>query len=151
VSRANTIQDFLGFVAASEDGECWPWTGSLDPKGYGVHWQSGRGTRAHRLMFALHFGPIPSGLVIRHSCDNRRCVRPAHLLLGTQAENVADMDRRGRRNPARGATNGKSKLTADAVLAIRASDLPYSRLARAFGITKGHVANVKARRVWGHL
>lgn len=85
---------------------CWLWTAATVtpmPRSphikYGVIGLGGRGAgirRAHRVSYELCTGPIPRGLVIRHTCDNTLCVNPAHLILGTQADNVRDMAERGR-------------------------------------------------------
>lgn len=76
---------------------CWEWQGTRSSTGYGVmHWD-GRLTGAHRIAWTLiHEEPIPDGLVVRHTCDNRPCVRPDHLLIGTRADNSRDMVERGR-------------------------------------------------------
>ena len=76
--------------------ECWEWPGRFGTHGYGVY---GRNSLAHRLAWRLSRGSDPArGYVIRHRCDNRRCIRPQHLRLGTQRENVGDMWRNGRAN-----------------------------------------------------
>lgn len=80
----------------TEDG-CWTWFKSKDQCGYGmIGIAPGRCNRAHRVSYELHVGPIPAGMIVRHSCDNPPCVNPAHLSVGTDADNVRDRDSRGR-------------------------------------------------------
>src|SRR4030042_5725989 len=73
---------------------CWEWTASKDRNGYGMFrhetLSSSRGSLAHRFSWEIHYGPIPPGLCVLHHCDNPICVRPDHLLLGTNADNMAD-------------------------------------------------------------
>jgi hypothetical protein len=71
-----------------KSGECWLWTGSL-AAGYGQIQYKGKMTRVHRVSWQLEYGEIPKGKVVCHSCDNPLCVRPAHLWLGTQLDNIA--------------------------------------------------------------
>lgn len=78
--------------------ECWPWTRSLRNGMHGSTTRNGRKEWAHRVAYELVYGPIPAGMVVRHSCDNGRCCNPTHLLIGTQADNLADMRQRGRAN-----------------------------------------------------
>jgi hypothetical protein len=97
------------YVATSSG--CWEWLGSKQSKGYGVcdprffglpHLANARKVNgqytalAHRVFYAFHVGPIPEGLVVRHICDNPPCVNPAHLEIGTVADNQKDMAERGR-------------------------------------------------------
>lgn len=107
---AQQEQRFRAQVARSGDDACWPWTGRSDPDGYGriAFGNAAKGTfrahRAHRIAYALARGPIPDGLQVCHRCDNPPCCNPAHLFLGTAAENQHDCFRKGRR--ARGEANG---------------------------------------------
>ena len=135
---------------------CWEWVGSRTPKGYGkVHFK-GRTKRAHRISYELAHGPIPNGLTVCHTCDNPPCINPAHLFLGTNADNRRDMMAKGRscapKRPASGERNGFAKLTAAIVREIRAlaaaGSLTKVEIGRRYGISGAHVANIASGRSW---
>src|ERR1019366_3384667 len=120
-ARLSVADRFWLNVAKSKDG-CWLWTASVDSGGYGV-FDTGR--RSHRYSWELHHGPIPpsDGLIVTcvcHHCDNPRCVRPDHLFLGTQGDNMRDMAEKGRGARHAGESNPRAKLTAAIVRSIRA-------------------------------
>jgi hypothetical protein len=128
--------------------------------GYGNLRMSSTGTNiyAHRLIWEIVNGPIPSGMVVCHKCDNPACVRPDHLFLGTQAENLDDMRFKGRHyNPPvlRGAAGTNAKLSEDNVREIRRlaaeTDLTQKAIGEKFGITQGTVWNIINRKTWAHL
>lgn len=115
--------------------ECWPWLASTKGKGYGQFWIDGKPQRAHRVSWRLTKGPIPKGKQVLHRCDNRLCVNPGHLFLGTNAVNAADMARKNR--------HGSSKLTDSQVAEIVASNALPRFLARQYGISINHVYRIK--------
>lgn len=82
--------------------ECWLWRASVTSRGYGRFRLHGKSRGAHCVAWLLDRGPIPPGQLVLHRCDVPLCCNPAHLFLGTQGDNVADMDAKGRRNPSRG-------------------------------------------------
>lgn len=132
-------------------GECWLWTGGHSSGGYGTFYSGGKSYRAHRVAYALANGATPAGLTVRHGCDNPTCVRPEHLEIGTQAENVIDRDSRGRRRPPKGEANGNAALTWAAVEEIRAahaSGLNQCQIARQVGVHRTTVGRVVRGEAW---
>lgn len=88
-------------------GQCWIWTAGTGDEGYGQLCVDGRMRRAHRVSWEMQVGPIQEDKpCVLHHCDNRACVRPAHLWAGTLLDNCRDMDRKGRRGTATGDRNG---------------------------------------------
>ena len=90
-------QRFIEKISPEPNSGCWIWCAARLPFGYGTVKVSGRPKVAHRAVWELLFGPIPGGKKILHKCDTPSCVNPAHLFMGTQADNVADMISKGRR------------------------------------------------------
>lgn len=108
----------------------------------------------HRLVWSLANGPIPDGLVVRHSCDNPPCINIDHLLLGTVADNNRDRDERGRHVALRGEDNGHHRWTAEQVLEIRrlcAAGVDQREIARRYNTKQGVISNIHRRKVWAHL
>ena len=122
-------------------GGCWEWLGCTDTSGYG--WLRGRGkknTRAHRLSWELLNGEIPDGLCVLHKCDNRICVNPDHLFLGTRAENNADCRAKGRNiHPGKPPIHGDAKVMA--ARALVAMGLAQKEVARRLGCSQPMVSS----------
>ncbi len=133
---------------------CWPFIGAIMPSGYGKFYLSRtKPMRAHRAAWEMVNGPIFSGAHVLHSCDNPACCNPAHLRLGTHADNMADMYKRGRRDHSkiRGEKNGAARLTAEQVAEIRKrlkADESQRALGRAFGVNKSTIARIEHGRSW---
>jgi hypothetical protein len=94
-SRSPEIR-FWEKVKKSDTNDCWEWQSTTNNKGYGTISIKGRSRLAHRFSYEIHNGSIPNGLNVLHRCDNPLCCNPAHLFLGTQRDNIADMVAKGR-------------------------------------------------------
>ena len=142
------------FVSIGEN--CWEWTGAKHPFGYGMIGSGGKFGRplpSHRVAWEAFWGPIPPNLSVLHRCDNPPCCNPAHLFLGTDADNVADMDRKGRRRTVAhaGERHWKARLTEIDVREIRSSSETHAKLSRHYGVAATAIANIRARRLWRHV
>lgn len=133
--------------------KCWKWLGAKGKGGYGKIMFS-------RFSWELHYGPIPEGFVICHHCDNRICVNPHHLFLGTLGDNLEDMTKKGRRatglkvaHP--GSKNPSAALTEQQVLEIRKRSTgargEQTRLAEEYGITQVMIGRIINRKSWTHI
>jgi hypothetical protein len=132
-----------------KSGDCWVWTAGKI-QGYGSFSQDNKHIPAHRYSWFIHNGPIPDGLLICHHCDNRPCVNPAHLFLGTRADNQRDMAEKGR--SLFGERNSRSKLTEADVLAIRGNnDLSRYELAELFNVSYSNITSIITRQRWKHI
>lgn len=145
-------------VDKSHPSGCWVWTANRNNKGYGLFRPGGTLPKrlVHRLSYEAFKGAIPRGGLILHSCDNRICVNPDHLQVGTFSDNVADMDARGRRvaNPARGEKHRLSKVSDDTVLSLRreyVAGASVVSLAARYGILVNSVSEYVGGRSWTHL
>lgn len=156
-ARGSLAERFWRKVVKAGPDDCWLWTGNMLPSGYG---QIGRGGRraatllAHRAAVEIATGePVPSHLVVMHSCDNPSCVNPAHLSLGTNMDNSHDMIAKGRNVivSLKGIENPHAKLTPEAVRDIRSSRMPQAALARKYRVSEATIAAVIHGRTWRHV
>jgi hypothetical protein len=152
---------------------CWLWAGANDGDGYGSFWAK-KHIKAHRASWMIANGPLHRGeghhgTCVCHRCDNRSCVNPDHLFLGSHAENMADRERKGRNKPQRGDANGSrlhperlprgetqhlSKLTAARVIEIRslyATGITLAELGARFGVHFATISKVILRKTWKHI
>lgn len=136
-------------------GRCWIWTGATTQGGYGNLFDrvKSKTVYVHRFSWELHYGEIPKGLWVLHRCDNTICVRPSHLFLGTQTDNMQDMVAKNRH--LKGEENLSSKLTDKDVILIRqlceSRTMTKSEIAREYGITGKHVDLLVRRKYWKHI
>jgi hypothetical protein len=147
----------------SED-ECWEWIARTTPSGYGSFSINGKFASAHKMSWILAYGEIPKtkssdyrGTCVLHKCDNRKCVNPKHLFVGTHTDNMKDMEskRRGKTTPQHGEHNPQSKLTESDVLEIRkkysSGNYRLTDLARIYNIKFQTVSDIIRKRRWAYL
>ena len=125
---------------------CWLWTGAVNRKGYGVVALRPEFWSAHRLSYRTFVGDIPPGVQVLHRCDTPACVNPAHLFLGTNAENTADKMAKGRHRAsnANGWVRPGDKLSDKAVIEIFMSEEPSIVLAARYGVHRRLITQVRA-------
>lgn len=135
----------------STDSDCRNWTRSINNSGYGiVGVGQNKNTVAHRVAYAVFRGPIPAGAFVLHKCDNRRCVNPDHLFLGTQSDNMRDCAKKGRLKLRFGLHFGEkhnwAKLTDLQIAEIRTllaqGNLTQRAIGKRFGVTDSHICQI---------
>lgn len=128
---------------------CWLWVGGVDGHGYGAFRDShGVQTLAHRKAWELTHGSYPDGMLL-HRCDTPRCVRPDHMFIGDQADNIADAVSKGR-HP-HNEKHGSAKLTWTMVHDIRrmyAEGVSQGRIATLFGVSQMNISNIVRHKTW---
>lgn len=147
---------------------CWLWTAGRSSNGYGQFWLNGLTITAQRVSYMLSKGEIPANMVVRHKCDNPQCVRPDHLELGTQLQNMLDKMARGRcirgnqhyarlspEKLARGENHPRATVTTETVIEIRrlfaTEKITVSELARHFGVGRKATEAIVKRKSWTHI
>lgn len=134
-------------------GPCWLWADGRSKDGRPTCVFHGRAVRVYRVSAALTIGD-PAGRVVMHRCDNPRCVRPSHLALGSQSENMRDCIRKGRRASTAGEQNPRAKIKAAQVVEIRAArdrGVGLDELAARFNLAVGTVAAIVYRQRWKNV
>jgi len=120
-------------------------------KGYAKRTINGQQYLHHRFVYEQRYGPIPNNMDVCHHCDNPPCIEISHLFLATNADNVKDSVKKGRR--AVGENSGKSKLTSKEVEDIRELGLEFTQdeLAEIFKVGKSTIGNILRRETWKHI
>jgi HNH endonuclease len=152
----NQPADLWARVAIGGPDECWPWLGSTRGRGYGDFKIGGHHVVAHRLAFELATGTDPGDLLVCHTCDNPPCCNPAHLFLGTVADNNRDKQHKGRQTRLLGSRNPNAKLSEADVREIRrrrAAGEKGRTLAREFEVSPSRITMLTRSRyaVWSHV
>lgn len=136
--------------------ECWEWTRGVGAGGYGMIRFRGQNYRVHRLSAWCYVGLDleDTKTKVCHRCDNPLCFNPVHLLLGSQAENIRDMDAKGRRVPALGGKNGRAKLSeaqVKEIFELRAARVSLQELWERYDISRAQLHRILSADSWAHL
>jgi hypothetical protein len=142
-------QRFWSKVDPAPSSCCWEWTVSKSPNGYGQFRLHKQMVGAHRIAYTLAKGEIPKDLIVRHTCDNPVCCNPGHLILGTQADNMADKVKRNRQ--LKGEQHNLARLTAKQAMEIYNSPLLQHEIAKLYNIHHAHVSSIKLKKRWKHI
>lgn len=149
IDRFNSKVDIRG------PNDCWNWTAYKIPTGYGQYWADGTMKSSHRIAWEIANGPIPDGMFVCHKCDNKTCVNPNHLFLGSHQDNMKDRNSKGRQAKLTGILNGQSKLTEEQVLAIRSfyatGSYTQTELGERFGVSHQQIGYIVNRKLWTHI
>ena len=127
---------------------CVEWTGYTAGSGYPEFRIGKQAFAAHRVSYEYFHGPIPEGLMVRHTCDNKRCINPSHLIVGTHQQNMDDMRERGRAKP------GNRKLSDTDVRAMRSArkrGMPVKEIAAMFGVSGSTASKVCTGAAYAHV
>jgi hypothetical protein len=141
---------FMDKVDVTE--KCWFWKNGKSDSGYGVfHWRS-KSIRAHRFIWISKFGDIPNNMHVLHKCDNRLCVNPDHLFLGTHQDNMIDRNEKGRTAVQRGEKCGTSKLTEKEVKEIKdhytKKEMSQYQLAKKYNVHQSVISRAINGKTW---
>lgn len=131
------IQEKRFWSRVKKTDKCWEWTGWITPGGYGIISLFHKHERAHRVSYIMHNGKIPEGLLVCHSCDNRKCVNPDHLWLGTHKDNGIDMATKMRQHNSR-----LSSVEIGIIKDCKTAGYTHKKIADYFKVSRFHVTNI---------
>lgn len=149
------IERFWSKVDKKSEDECWGWFGFKSKYGRSHFRVKDKKYFIHRISWVIHNGEIPEGLCVCHACDNPTCTNPAHLFLGTQKDNILDMEAKGRSLHLAGEQHYKSKLTEKEVVEILQKYVPFvyttGMLAKEYGVDKTTIGYIINGKTWKHI
>lgn len=145
---------FWNDVYRMNDRDCWEWLGYIENRGYGVLVYKFERYKAHRLSWMIHYGSIPEDKIVMHICDNRKCVNPIHLKLGTQDDNMKDCKTKQRNVKHTGEDHGMALLSESQVINILSElkqGVKSKDLAHKYRVHRGTIDAIKLNKSWKHI
>jgi Autographiviridae endonuclease len=142
---------FIAYMDIPRQKGCITYLGGISKNGYGVFAIDRKSHAAHRIAYELFVGRIPKNKMVLHTCDNRKCVAPKHLFIGTHSENMKDMYKKERHHANRGEKHGMAKLTKLQVEDIRRKikeGVKRKLIAETYGISTATVSDIKYKKSW---
>lgn len=153
VYKEMSLRERLLLKSCVTDSGCWEWSGYLNKKGYGVLSVDNNPKSAHTASYESFVGTIPEGLCVCHACDNRSCINPSHLFLGTVEDNNKDRDDKNR--AAKGESSGQSVLTEKQVIKIKKllakGEHTNAEIGEKFGVSGWAISRIKCGKNWKHV
>lgn len=153
--RQSLAERFYSHIVINKITGCWDWDGPPGKNGYGTFALTRTNHKsAHKVSYLLTHNSIPEGLNVLHTCDNKICVRPDHLFLGTQQDNVDDMIEKGRANYVRGSDSGAAKLMEQDVLTIRQmadNGIQLRAIASIYNVDNSTISGIVKGKYWSHV
>ena len=145
------LENFENNIEIITETGCWIWTAGCGSHGYGVMWDKGKDILTHRFSYEHFVGNIPNGLHCLHKCDIHSCCNPSHLFLGTHAENMIDMGKKGKK---RGSKHHLARLTEQDVISIReaiVNGATIASVAKKYNVSVGAISGIKYGINWKHI
>ena len=163
ISNKTADKRFWTKVDIKEKNECWNWTFSIDPSGYGSGIRyNGKKYNSHKMAWILTYGEVPKGMWVLHNCKNRKCCNPSHLYLGTRSERMmlavkegtAGILRIKRHSPAKGEKNGNHILFEKDIVEIRkliTAGIKLSEIAEIYKVNRQTISDIKYNKSWKNI
>lgn len=148
-----SFERLLNKVLVDDEG-CWNYTGALSDGGYGFFWLNGTNVYAHRASWEFHCEPIPVDMCVLHRCDNRRCINPEHLFVGTYQDNMDDMKAKNRQANTRGELNAYASInesTARKIKELLTQGERKVHIAHKLNVSYHTVKNIAYGKAWSWL